>query len=258
VPTARATHRRRSSAAAILAAALALAVAGCGSSSSSSSSGSAINVGATTVPASEASLANGSTTSTSSTSQYPKGCTPVSAPKPEPNGDLSAPTSRLDPAHTYRVTMATNCGTFVITLAVHQAPKIAASFAYLVKRGFYDNLTFHRIVPGFVIQGGDPTGTGNGGAGYEVVEAPPSTLKYHVGTVAMAKTATEPNGTAGSQFFIVTGAQGAALPPQYALVGQVTSGLTAVNAISQVPVASTATGAPVVPVVIKSATLASS
>ncbi len=152
----------------------------------------------------------------------------------------------------------TNCGVIDIGLAVHQAPKTAASFAYLVKSGFYDNLTFHRIVPGFVIQGGDPLGTGLGGPGYQIVEAPPANLKYQVGSVAMAKTETEPNGASGSQFFIVIGPQGTSLPPQYALVGHVTNGLTTVNAIGQVPVTSSATGTPAVPVVIRSATLSTS
>ncbi len=239
--------------------ALALGLAACGSSSSSSSSGSGINVGNETVPAAAASVANGSTgatgsSSTSSASQYPKGCTPATAPAPKAQPHLTAPTATLPPGR-YTVKLVTNCGEIDIALAVHDAPKIASSFAYLVGRGFYNNLTFHRIVPGFVIQGGDPLGTGAGGPGYTVVEAPPANLKYKVGTVAMAKTATEPNGAAGSQFFIVTGPQGATLPPQYALLGHVTGSLAAVNAIAQVPVASPATGAPAVPVVIRSATL---
>ncbi len=244
---------RRGRAAAALV--LTLVLAACGSSSSSSGGGSAINVGNESVPAAEASLATGSTASTAVASEYPKGCTPVAAPKPEAQPHLSAPTLRLDPSRSYTAVLVTNCGTIDIALAVHQAPKTAASFAYLVNRGFYDDLTFHRIVPGFVIQGGDPLGTGQGGPGYEIVEAPPATLKYKVGSVAMAKTATEPNGASGSQFFIVTGPQGTSLPPQYALVGHVTSGMAAVDAISQVPVTSSATGTPAVPVVIRSATL---
>jgi cyclophilin family peptidyl-prolyl cis-trans isomerase len=235
--------------------ALTLLLAACGSSSSTSGSGSAINVGNESVPASEASVATGSAAGTSSASEYPKGCTPVAAPKPEAQPHLSAPTQALDPSHHYTAVLVTNCGTIDIALAVHQAPKTAASFAYLVKSGFYNKLTFHRIVPGFVIQGGDPLGNGQGGPGYEIVEAPPANLKYQVGSVAMAKTATEPNGASGSQFFIVVGPQGAALPPQYALVGHVTGGLAAVAAISQVPVTSSATGTPAVPVVISSATL---
>ncbi len=127
----------------------------------------------------------------------------------------------------------TNCGTFDIALATSGAPMIANSFAYLAEEGFYNELTFHRIVPEFVIQGGDPLGTGAGGAGYEVVEAPPKNLKYTVGTVAMAKTSTAAPGTAGSQFYIVTGPQGETLPPEYALAGKVTTGLDVVKRIGE-------------------------
>jgi peptidyl-prolyl cis-trans isomerase B (cyclophilin B) len=127
----------------------------------------------------------------------------------------------------------TNCGTFDIELATKEAPTIANSFAYLAEEGFYDELTFHRIVPEFVIQGGDPQGTGAGGPGYEVVEAPPSNLKYTLGTVAMAKTSEAPSGTAGSQFYIVTGPQGETLPPEYALAGRVTKGLNVVETIGE-------------------------
>jgi len=84
---------------------------------------------------------------------------------------------------------------------------------------------FHRIIPNFVIQGGDPTGTGNEGPGYETVEPPPASTKYTEGVVAMAKTESEASGTAGSQFFIVIGSDAATLPPDYALLGKVTEGL---------------------------------
>ena len=127
----------------------------------------------------------------------------------------------------------TNCGTFDIELATKEAPTIANSFAYLAEEGFYDELTFHRIVPEFVIQGGDPQGTGAGGPGYEVVEAPPSNLKYTLGTVAMAKTSEAPSGASGSQFYIVTGPQGETLPPEYALAGHVTKGLNVVETIGE-------------------------
>ena len=250
--------RRRLARGATAALAAALALAGCGSSSSgSSSSGSGINVGNESVPAAAAKIVSG-TSSTAAASEYPKGCTPAAAPAAQAQPHLSAPTQQLDPAHRYTVKMITNCGEIDIALAVHTSPRVAASFAYLVQRGFYNNLTFHRIVPGFVIQGGDPLGTGLGGPGYTIVEAPPANLKYRIGSVAMAKTGVQPNGTAGSQFFIVVGAQGAQLPPQYALAGHVTSGFAAVNAIASVPVASPSTGAPVVPVVIRSATLSQS
>jgi cyclophilin family peptidyl-prolyl cis-trans isomerase len=153
--------------------------------------------------------------------------------------------------------MQTNCGSFTISLAVRQAPKTASSFAALVKRGFYDRLTFHRVATApaggpFVIQGGDPLGTGLGGPGYSVREKPPASLRYTRYTVAMAKTATEPSGTSGSQFFIVTAAD-AGLSPEYALVGKVTSGRDVVDRISKVPTADNEQ--PIVPIVIEKATL---
>jgi cyclophilin family peptidyl-prolyl cis-trans isomerase len=129
-----------------------------------------------------------------------------------------------------------------------------------VQRGFYNDLTFHRVVPNFVIQGGDPNGNGTGGPGYQVVEPPPPSLQYTQGVVAMAKTQTEPSGTSGSQFFIVTGAN-ANLPPQYALVGHVVAGQDAVEAISRIPTQAGPDGepsAPSRPVVIEKATLSAS
>ncbi len=102
------------------------------------------------------------------------------------------------------MTVATNCGTFAFTLDVKQSPKTSASIYYLVRRGFFDGLTFHRVAAGFVIQGGDPLGDGSGGPGYTVVEAPPQSTQYVRGVVAMAKTQTDPSGASGSQFFVVT------------------------------------------------------
>jgi cyclophilin family peptidyl-prolyl cis-trans isomerase len=155
------------------------------------------------------------------------------------------------------VSLATNCGPIDIQLDVRRAPHTTASFAYLVKRGFYDDLTFHRVAAGFVIQGGDPNGDGSGGPGYTVVEPPPNGMRYTLGTVAMAKTGTEPSGSSGSQFFIVT-AQDSSLPPQYALVGNVVGGLAAVEAIAKLPTNPPEDGSPTTPVVINHATLSSS
>ena len=126
--------------------------------------------------------------------------------------------------------MKTNKGSFAFSLDVKSSPNTTASFASLVKKGFFDGLTFHRIVPGFVIQGGDPTGIGSGGPGYETHDKVPQDASYVHGVVAMAKSGAEPAGTAGSQFFVVTG-QDAALPPDYAVVGKVTSGLDVVDVI---------------------------
>jgi cyclophilin family peptidyl-prolyl cis-trans isomerase len=165
-------------------------------------------------------------------------CTTVPVPTPKGPQHLKAPTLKLDPRRKYTVTVKTNCGTFAFTLDVKQSPKTSASFYALVKRGFFDGLIFHRVVPNFVIQGGDPLGTGGGGPGYTVVEAPPRNTQYVRGDVAMAKTQTQPAGASGSQFFIVTAAnatQSAGLTPDYALVGKVVSGQNVVDAIGALP-----------------------
>jgi cyclophilin family peptidyl-prolyl cis-trans isomerase len=182
------------------------------------------------------------------------GCKPV-----KPTGakvpDPAKPKAKLDAKKDYVVTVDTNCGSFKIALDVKRAPKTSASFASLVKQGFFDGLTFHRIVSGFVIQGGDPDGNGTGGPGYSVTEAPPSDLAYTRGVVAMAKSGAEPAGTSGSQFFVVT-AEEAPLPPDYALVGKVSEGQDVVDAIGVVP--TQPDEQPVDPVVISKMTVAAS
>ena len=152
----------------------------------------------------------------------------------------------------YVVDLQTNCGTIEIRLATGRAPKTAASFAALVRRGFYDGLVFHRVVRGFVIQGGDPLGTGFGGPGYTVVEPPPGDTAYTNGVVAMAKSEADPRGASGSQFFIVTG-EDARLPPDYALVGGVVRGMDVAKRIEKVAV--DAQDRPRSPIVIEKATL---
>ena len=173
-------------------------------------------------------------TTTPAKKAEPPRCRKVAAPPPKPTQRVPQPTLKLDPRKTYEASMATSCGKFTITLDVERAPKTTASFVYLARRGFYDKTVFHRIVPGFVIQGGDPKGTGNGGPGYSVVEAPPSDLRYTKGVVAMAKTEIEDPGTSGSQFYVVTAAD-AQLPAEYALLGKVTGGQDVVDVIAAVP-----------------------
>ncbi|NLT07827.1 MAG: peptidylprolyl isomerase [Solirubrobacterales bacterium] len=134
------------------------------------------------------------------------------------------------------------------------APSTTASFAKLAEDGFYDGTTFHRIVPGFVIQGGDPTGTGTGGPGYQTIDKPPANARYVKGVVAMAKTAAEPAGTSGSQFYVVT-APDAGLPPDYAIVGEVVEGMDTVVRIEEL---GSPSEQPVRPVVIESATVSES
>jgi peptidyl-prolyl cis-trans isomerase B (cyclophilin B) len=182
----------------------------------------------------------------------------VPAPASRAGEQASKPTAQLDPTRSYTVRLATNCGAIVIQLAAREAPKTTSSFAHLVKLGYYDGLTFHRVVAGFVIQGGDPNGDGSGGPSWEIVEPPPANLRYTKGVVAMAKGATAPSGASGSQFFIVTGSS-VALPPAYALVGHVLSGEQAVEAISRVATEAAPAGGeaskPRAPMVIERATL---
>jgi cyclophilin family peptidyl-prolyl cis-trans isomerase len=139
---------------------------------------------------------------------------------------------KLDPTKTYRLIFDTNCGDFTVTLSPRLAPNATGSLVSLARKGFFDDTFFHRVVPGFVIQGGDPSGTGSGGPGYVTHDSVPKNASYAHGVVAMAKAANEPAGTAGSQFFVVT-AKDAGLPPDYAVVGKVTSGLDVVDRIGE-------------------------
>jgi cyclophilin family peptidyl-prolyl cis-trans isomerase len=159
------------------------------------------------------------------------GCATVSAPEPAER-TAPKPTKRLDPSKTYELTLRTNCGAFTIWLDVKHAPATTASLVSLARRGYFDHTVFHRIVPGFVIQGGDPTASGTGGPGYKTVDKPPASARYTHGVVAMAKTQTEPAGTSGSQFFVVTG-KDVGLPADYAVVGKVTKGLGVVDRIGE-------------------------
>lgn len=184
-----------------------------------------------------------------------KGCEKATAPQPRQVQPQRAPRLSLDRAKTYTATVETSCGSFVIKLDSKEAPKTGGSFVTLVRKGFYDGLGFHRIAPGFVIQGGDPAGDGSGGPGYKVRERPPDNVVYSEGVVAMAKAGNEPAGTSGSQFFVVTG-QDAKLPPDYALLGQVTKGMDVAHRIEGL--GSTTDGPPTQPIVIKKITVAES
>jgi peptidyl-prolyl cis-trans isomerase B (cyclophilin B) len=179
------------------------------------------------------------------------GCREVAAPEPRPEGELKAPSELLPKEVLQHVRVETSCGAFRIALDPRSAPRAAASFAELAKIGFFDGTSFHRVVPGFVIQGGDPTGTGSGGPGYTTVDPPPATTTYPRGTVAMAKGAVDPRGTAGSQFFVVT--QDAPLPPDYAVIGSVVEGMDVVDLIEAL--GDRATELPKRPVVVERMTL---
>jgi cyclophilin family peptidyl-prolyl cis-trans isomerase len=165
----------------------------------------------------------------SSTTASSGDCKEVEAPAPK-KVSLKAPPQTVKKGEELTAVVETTCGTFDIALDSSRAPKTVNSFVFLSEEGFYDDLTFHRIAPGFVIQGGDPLGTGTGGPGYSVTEKPPANLSYTKGVVAMAKSSADPPGRSGSQFYVVT-APDAGLPPEYALVGKVSEGYDVVERI---------------------------
>ena len=162
----------------------------------------------------------------------PGGCRAVQAPQPRQPSREKKPGSGLAASQRPSLVVKTNCGSFTVALDPRTAPNAAASLVGLARAGYFDNTIFHRIVPGYIIQGGDPTQSGNGGPGYKTVDPPPKSARYTRGVVAMAKTPAERAGTAGSQFFVVT-AKDSRLPPDYALVGRVTKGLRVVEKIGR-------------------------
>ena len=161
-------------------------------------------------------------------------------PHPFPAFDGSTPATRqfndvpemgIDPSKRYTATLDTSLGTMVIALDAVKAPKTVNNFIFLALHHYYDGVIFHRIINGFMCQGGDPTGTGRGGPGYRFDDELPKPGQYEVGSVAMANAG--PN-TNGSQFFIVSGRSGVQLPPQYSLFGKVVKGLEIVDEMQKV------------------------
>lgn len=138
----------------------------------------------------------------------------------------------IDPSKRYSATMETSMGTLVIALDAISAPKTVNNFVFLALNHYYDGVIFHRIINGFVCQGGDPDGTGRGGPGYRFEDELPKPGQYQIGSLAMANAG--PN-TNGSQFFIISGQSGVQLPPAYALFGQVVKGLDIVDQMQRVP-----------------------
>jgi len=159
---------------------------------------------------------------------------------PCPNADGSSPQRRefddapemcIDPSKRYTATMTTTLGEMVIALDASAAPKTVNNFVTLARYHYYDGIIFHRIINGFMCQGGDPTGTGRGGPGYRFEDELPAPGRYEIGSLAMANAGPDTN---GSQFFIVSGSSGVGLPPQYSLFGKVVKGLEVVEAMQAV------------------------
>ncbi len=180
-------------------------------------------------------------------------------PTPEsPNADGSSPQQRtfdaeppmiIDTDKRYVATMVTSHGTMVFALDPLAAPKTVNSFVFLARYHYFDGIVFHRIIPGFVLQGGDPTGSGSGGPGYRFADELPSKGRYKVGSLAMANAGPDTN---GSQFFVISGPDGVGLPPLYSLFGDAVSGHDVIERINTV---GTRSGAPNERVVIESVTI---
>ncbi len=152
-----------------------------------------------------------------------------SAPKTQ---KFSAPPEMgIDPAKRYTATLDTSLGEIVIALDAQKAPKTVNNFVFLALHHYYDGVIFHRIINGFMCQGGDPDGTGRGGPGYRFEDELPGPRQYQIGSVAMANAG--PN-TNGSQFFLISGPNGVALPPNYSLFGQIVKGLDVLDDMQRV------------------------
>ncbi len=159
---------------------------------------------------------------------------------PAPPADGSAPQQRkfsepfemaIDPAKTYQATISTSMGDMVAFLYPERAPKTVNNFVNLARHHYFDGLTFHRIISGFVIQGGCPEGSGRGGPGYRFEDELPEPGRYEIGSLAMANAG--PN-TNGSQFFVISGPSGTSLPPNYSLFGKLIDGFDVLDRIEKV------------------------
>jgi cyclophilin family peptidyl-prolyl cis-trans isomerase len=155
----------------------------------------------------------------------------------------------IDPTKRYTAEMVTSKGTMTIALDPSMAPKTVNNFVFLARYHYFDGIVFHRVIPGFVLQGGDPQGTGTGGPGYKFEDELPPPGRYEMGSLAMANAG--PN-TNGSQFFVISGPDGMRLPPQYSLFGKVVKGLDVVETIDAI---GTRSGSPKENVTIESVTI---
>jgi peptidyl-prolyl cis-trans isomerase B (cyclophilin B) len=227
----------RGAAAALAAAGLALAAAGCGGSGGEESTTASTVASRVTTPAA---------TSRCSTDK------PANAGQSK--SGFEKPDQVLEPGQKADVVMTTSCGVITIHLDQKLGGPIANSVAFLARKAFFDGLTFHRVVPNFVLQGGDPQGDGSGGPGYTVTKAPPADYQYKLGDVAMAKTQTDPPGASGSQFFVISGPDGETLDPQYGIAGHATDAASKAT-IRRINALGVADGPPTQPVYIVTAKL---
>lgn len=223
-------------------------VAGCGGDDADSGAATTTQASATTSTA---------TTGATTAAAEPAECLTSGQPDPGTKPSFTKPEQVLTPGKDAVIVMRTSCGTLRIKLDPTAGGPIPNSIAFLASEGFYDGLTFHRVVPDFVLQGGDPLGNGTGGPGYQVEGPVPAGYTYKVGDVAMAKTQADPPGTAGSQFFVVSGAQGESIltsQPVYGILGRATDPASLAT-IKRIAALAVSDGPPSTPVWIISADL---
>ena len=158
----------------------------------------------------------------------------------------------IDPNKRYTAEMSTSKGSMTIALDPAAAPKTVNNFVFLARYHYFDGIVLHRVIPGFVLQGGDPEGSGRGGPGYRFQDELPAPGRYELGSLAMANSGANTN---GSQFFVISGPDGMRLPPQYSLFGKVVKGLETVAAIDAV---GSRSGTPSEQVVIQSVSITES
>jgi cyclophilin family peptidyl-prolyl cis-trans isomerase len=183
----------------------------------------------------------------------PDGCpSPDGSAEQQQSFDAQPPMC-LDSTRSYSALVTTNKGEITIELDQEKAPITVNNFVFLARNQYFSDTTCHRIIPGFVVQCGDPTATGGGDPGYKFADELPAAGEYQIGSIAMANSGPDTN---GSQFFIITGDQGAALPPQYTLFGQVATGFD--ETVVEMEAAGTPSGSPSEPVEIQSVVISTS
>lgn len=233
----------------IVAACTALIASSCGSNDAASEDTTPDDTAsADTAPEDSASEDSASESSTEAVADSE--CPPLDGSSEKLQTFDGPPPNCLDPDASYQAVVVTNKGEFTIELDAESAPVTTNSFVFLARNQYFDNTECHRIIPGFVVQCGDPTASGTGGPGYVIVDELPDDGEYQIGSIAMANAGP---GTSGSQFFIITGEQGAALPPLYSLFGEVVEGFD--GTVVQLEAAGTGAGTPSEPIEIQSITI---